>query len=54
MQKKRGTDALHGRSLARYYEKKVLFHELANDDFAVDSGAEYVGAYNAPRHPPSI
>ncbi len=54
MQKKRGTDALHGRSLARYYEKKVLFHELANDDFAVDSSAEYVGAYNAPRHPPSI
>lgn len=34
--------------------KKVLFHELANDDFAVDSSAEYVGAYNAPRHPPSI
>ena len=24
MQKKRGTDALHGRSPARYYEKKVL------------------------------
>lgn len=54
LQKKRGTDALHGRSPARYYEKKVLFHELANDDFAVDSSAEYVGAYNAPRHPPSI
>lgn len=34
--------------------KKVLFHELANDDFAVNSSAEYVGAYNAPRHPPSI
>lgn len=42
------------RSPARYYEKKVLFHELANDDFAVNSSAEYVGAYNAPRHPPSI
>lgn len=54
MQKKRGTDALHGRSPAWYYEKKVLFHELANDDFAVDSSAEYVGAYNAPQHPPSI
>lgn len=54
MQKKRGTDTLHGRSLARYYEKKVLFHELANDDFAVNSSAEYVGAYNAPRHPPRI
>ncbi len=26
--------------------KKVLFHELANDDFAVNSSAEYVGAYN--------
>lgn len=34
--------------------KKVLFHELANDDFAVDGSAEYVGAYNAPRHSPSI
>lgn len=44
MQKKRGTDALHGRSPARYYEKKVLFHELANDDSTIDSGAEYVGA----------
>lgn len=54
MQKKRGTDALHGRSPARYYEKKVLFHELANDDSTADRGAEYVSAYNAPRHPPRI
>lgn len=54
MQKKRGTDALHGRSPARYYEKKVLFHELANDDSTADRGIEYVSAYNAPRHPPRI
>jgi|GEM_PF-1488456 len=42
------------RSPARYYEKKVLFHELANDDSTADRGAEYVSAYNAPRHPPRI
>lgn len=54
MQKKRGTDALHGRSPAQYYEKKVLFHELANDDSTADRGIEYVSAYNAPRHPPRI
>lgn len=28
MQKKRGTDALHGRSPARYYEKKCYFTNL--------------------------
>lgn len=54
LQKKRGTDALHGRSTARYYEKKVLFHELANDDSTAGRGVEYVSAYNATRHPPSI
>lgn len=54
LQKKRGTDALHSRSPARYCEKKVLFHELANDDSTINGGAEYVSAYNAPRHPPSI
>lgn len=52
--KKRGTDALHSRSPARYCEKKVLFHELANDDSTINGGAEYVSAYNAPRHPPRI
>lgn len=54
LQKKRGTDALHSRSPARYCEKKVLFHELANDDSTINGGAEYVSAYNAPRHPPRI
>ena len=34
--------------------KKVLFHELANDDSTAGRGVEYVSAYNATRHPPSI
>ncbi len=54
MQKKTGNGCSAWSFPGSDYEKKVLFHELANDDFAVDSSAEYVGAYNAPRHPPSI
>ena len=34
--------------------KKCYFTNLPTMIFAVDSSAEYVGAYNAPRHPPSI